>query len=211
MQTIYKEQAMKREAVEWCQFYWYDTHIKNLPRILLIGDSIVLGYSRPVSELMCGRATVGFHATSKIVGDPAIYRELALALGDYPVDMIYFNNGLHGLDCDDDFYRKGLEDFTDFLRLTTKARLLWRNSTPVTVLGRPEEFDPVKNQTVLRRNKIAEEIMEKRGIPTDDLYSLAAKRPELSAKDGFHYTQEGVKVLSEHVSGYLTKVLLRQS
>lgn len=202
-----RKNMIKREQIEWCQFYWYDTPVKSLPRILLIGDSIVVGYGGMVADMMKGKATVGFYSTSKIVGDPAIYRELALALADYPVDLIYFNNGLHGLDCDDDFYKKGLEDFADFLRLNTKARLLWRSSTPVTISGNPEEFDPVRNQTVLRRNRIAEEVMSKRGIPADDLYSLVKNHPEFSSKDGFHYNDEGRKAQAEHIAAYLSDAL----
>jgi hypothetical protein len=75
---------IKREQIEWCQFYWYDTPVKNLPRILLIGDSIVVGYGGMVADMMKDKATVGFYSTSKIVGDPAIYRELALALAIIP-------------------------------------------------------------------------------------------------------------------------------
>ena len=199
---------MKREQTEWCQFYWYDTPLKDLPRILLVGDSIVVGYGWLVAGLLKGRAAVSFYATSKIVGDPTMYREVALALADYPVDMIYFNNGLHGLDCGDDLYRRGLEDFTDYLQLTTKARLFWRNSTPVTVQGKPDEFDP-RNRIVLRRNEIAEKIMLARGIPVDNLYGVIVERAEFSAGDSFHYNKKGNAFLAEHVAAYLSEVLPR--
>ena len=59
---------MKREKIEWCQFYWFDTPERHLPRILLIGDSIVVGHGQAVARRLQGVATVGFYATSKIAG-----------------------------------------------------------------------------------------------------------------------------------------------
>lgn len=41
---------MKREKIEWCQFYWFDTPERHLPRILLIGDSIVVGHGQAVAR-----------------------------------------------------------------------------------------------------------------------------------------------------------------
>ena len=41
---------MQRESIEWCQFYWFDTAAVHLPRILLIGDSIVAGHRQALAE-----------------------------------------------------------------------------------------------------------------------------------------------------------------
>lgn len=198
---------MKRETIEWCQFYWYDTEKTCLPRILLIGDSIVVGHAREVAHRMEGFATVGFYATSKIAGDPAIFRELALALADEPVDLVCFNNGLHGLDCSDTFYRDGLTLFTDTLRHSTSAMLVWRTSTPITEQGNPARLDAEKNDIVLRRNTIASEIMAERNIPVLDLYTPMLGHPELRRPDGFHYLEAGVNLQAEIVSAYLKDLL----
>lgn len=198
---------MNREEIEWCQFYWFTTGNHDLPRILLIGDSIVAGHRGQVAERMKGKATIEAYSTSKIVGDPAIYRELALALADYPIDIIYFNNGLHGFSYDDAFYRRGMEEFVDFLRLNTKARLIWRSSTPITVKDNTEQLDPVKNEVVLRRNRIAEEIMKERGILIDDLYTPMLNHPEYRSKDGYHYQEAGVNAQADHIAAYLTALL----
>ncbi len=80
-----------RENTEWCKVYWYDTGNTKLPRVLLVGDSIVAGYNDAVAKLLKGKATVAYLASYKCVGDPAIYRELeddyAKGLADY-VDAI---------------------------------------------------------------------------------------------------------------------------
>lgn len=202
---------MKREKVEWCQFYWFDTPERHLPRILLIGDSIVVGHGQAVARRLQGEATVGFYSTSKIVGDPAIYRELALALADESIDVILFNNGLHGIDCPDECYRAGLEAFADTLRHSTRAMLAWRNSTPLTVPDSPAELEPVKNAIVLRRNAIAAEVMAKRNIPTLDLYTAMLNHPEYRLADGYHYQETGIERQADLVAEYLRGMLARRN
>ena len=182
---------MRREKIEWCQLYWYDTDRPELPRVMLVGDSIVVGERDLLAKALEGQATVAAFSTSKIVGDPQFPRELDFALGDYPPDLIVFNNGLHGRNYDDGFYRRGLESAFDHLRGRLAVPLLWRNSTPITVAGHPEEFHPQDNALVLRRNQIAEEVASARGIPVIDLYTPMAAHPEYSRKDGYHYTPEG--------------------
>ncbi len=197
-----------RESTEWCQFYWYGTENKKLPRVLLIGDSIIVGSAPKVEKNLKGIINVGFYATSKIVGDPAIYRELGLALSEYAPDLIYFNNGLHGREYDIEFYRRGLEQFVDYLSLTDKAKLIWRSSTPISIPGRPEELDPCfsGNSLVIERNEAASAIMLKHKIPIDDLYSLLVGHPEYSNGDGFHYNEKGWTFIAKHISTIIKKL-----
>ena len=49
---------LDREKVEWSQHYWCDTDDNTLPRVLLIGDSIVAGHRFDVSDRLKGIATV---------------------------------------------------------------------------------------------------------------------------------------------------------
>ena len=181
---------MKRESTEWSQFFWFDTAVSHLPRILLIGDSIVVGHRETLAKRLRGRATLAAYATSKLVGDPAMSRELALALADGPVDLIVFNNGLHGLDAADDDYRRGLSSLVDTLRQSTTARLVWRNCTPITVPGRPGALGQA-NAIVERRNAIAADVMEAAGIPVLDLYAEMRAHPEYASGDGYHYNDLG--------------------
>lgn len=201
---------MKRESTEWCHFYWFGTGKPELPRVLLIGDSIIAGSAQEVANILNGKINVGYYSTSKIVGDPAIYRELALALGEYSPDLIYFNNGLHGRNCSIEFYRDGLEAFTDYLKLVSKAKLIWRNSTPITVIGKPEELDMNAdgNPLVIERNNVAAEMMKKHKIPVDDIYSLLVDHPEYSSGDGFHYNQEGRAFIAGHIANSVKKELV---
>lgn len=197
-----------RERIEWCRFYWFDTDKADLPRVLLIGDSIVAGYAPLVSEKLSDIATVGFFSTSLCVGDPAIYRQLNLAFAGYQFEWVHFNNGLHGMTTTEPDYGAGLEDFVDAIEeLAPKAQLIWRNSTPVTVKGEPTQFDPEKNPRVLERNRLATDIMTRREIPVDDLYSVAASDPAYAGGDGYHYSQQGNEALADHVANTIRKAM----
>ncbi len=199
---------MIREPIEWSQFYWYETDQPELPRVLLIGDSIVVGSREEVGKRLAGKATVGMMATSKIVGDPGYLLELELAFSDYLPQVIVFNNGLHGHDYTDDFYRDGLVVTIERLKAKCpNAKLAWRSSTPVTLKDKPAELDPVLNALVIRRNRIAAEVMEKQGIPVFDLYSQLLNHPELRLADGHHYLLEGYGYIADFLAPKILEML----
>ena len=71
-------------------------HAEDLPRVLIIGDSISIGYTLPVRKLLDGRANV--HRAAANCGPTTRGLEsLDAWLGDKPWDVIHFNWGLHDL------------------------------------------------------------------------------------------------------------------
>ena len=68
----------------------------KLPRVLLIGDSISIGYTLPVRELLKGKANL--HRIP-VNGGPTItgLEKLKGWIGDGKWDIIHFNWGLHDL------------------------------------------------------------------------------------------------------------------
>src|SRR5262245_53545807 len=70
-----------------------------LPRVLLIGDSISIGYTVPTQRLLKGQANV--HRVPEN-GGPTIngLKKIDQWLGDKPWAVIHFNWGLHDLRLD---------------------------------------------------------------------------------------------------------------
>src|SRR5205085_7354883 len=72
------------------------TDTPGLPRVMLIGDSISMGYTVPVRELLAGKANV-----HRVPGNAFSTREgladLSRWLGSEKWDVIHFNWGLHDL------------------------------------------------------------------------------------------------------------------
>ena len=69
-----------REAIEWCDIWISHANETNLPRVLLIGDSIARDYYPEVEKRFAGKAFVARLATSRFVADPVLLREIELVL-----------------------------------------------------------------------------------------------------------------------------------
>ena len=85
-----------QESIEWCDIWISHADETNLPRVLLIGDSISRDYYPGVEKRLAGKAYVARLSTSAFVSDPVLLKEIKMVLGEYQFDVIHFNNGMHG-------------------------------------------------------------------------------------------------------------------
>lgn len=121
----------------------------GLPRVLLIGDSISIGYTLPVRELLRGKANVHRvpgNASSSGHGLQLLDRWL----GDGRWDVIHFNFGIHDAKLPPEGNRHAsVELYANNLRLIvarlkrTGARLIWASSTPIPLGGESEPGSPL--------------------------------------------------------------------
>ena len=201
------QRVVPREASEWCNIWVSHADKGDLPRVLMIGDSISVGYFSDVEKQLAGKAYAARLSTSRCVGDPVLLAEVALVLGGASFDVIHINNGLHGVGpVSEREYAEFLPHFIEHIRrLAPRAKLVWASSTPWRVKGTPDKFDP-KNENVLARNRIAAGVMAAQGIPTNDLYSLGAEHPEYFA-DAVHYNADGKAAQGALVAKAIAKLL----
>lgn len=185
------QRVVPREASEWCNIWVSHADKSELPRVLMIGDSISVGYFGDVEKQLAGKAYAARLSTSRCVGDPVLLAEVALVLGGTSFDVIHINNGLHGVGLvSETEYAEFLPHFIEHIRrLAPRAKLVWASSTPWRIKGTNDKFD-AKNANVQERNRIAVRVMEAQGIPINDLYSLGAEHPEYFA-DAVHYNADG--------------------
>ena len=198
--------------------------VDGLPRVLLIGDSISVGYTVPVRTLMEGKANV--HRPLANCGPTtaglAKLSEWLETGGGKKWDVIHFNWGLHDLkylgpkganlqDPSDpanhqqvppDEYRKNLTVLVKQLQ-ETGAKLIWRNTTPV-----PEGARGRAVGDSMKYNEIAAEIMKDAEIEIHDLYSFAKERQaEIQRKADVHFSPEGSEVLASDVVRVISDAL----
>ncbi len=193
-----------------------------LPRVLLIGDSISIGYTLPVRKLLAGKANV--HRI------PANARHTGIGLekidewlGDGKWDVIHFNWGLHDLcyrstdpgapkrndkangklDLTFQEYQQNLRRLVGILK-ATGADLIWASTTPVPD-GEPGRFKGDE----IKYNKAAKKIMEENGVMINDLYAHAMRKlSEIQQPNGnVHFTPEGSEYLAERVAASIQRVL----
>ncbi|QDT64307.1 SGNH/GDSL hydrolase family protein [Calycomorphotria hydatis] len=172
------------------------------PRVLLVGDSILNGYQRSVIAALEGKAYVDtwvnpYHQSQHV------NNLLAKVLEHGPYDVVHFNLGLHG-------WQEGRIKPGTFKPLTKAyveviqqklphAKIIWANSTPVTVKGDPESLEPEINPVIVEHNRMAAEVMEEMNIPTNDFYGLLVDKLELARGDMFHWNRPAYELLSQQV------------
>lgn len=195
--------------------------VDGLPRVLLIGDSISIGYTQPVRELLAGKANV--HRIP-VNGGPTSrgVSQLAAWLGDSPWDVIHFNFGLHDLvymgpdgkrGVDPELpgahhqvalpdYEKNLTEIVALLK-TTGAKLIWCHTTPV-----PEGTGNRVADESVSFNRVAAAVMEKAGVPVNDLHSHASVRlGDVQRPANVHFTEAGSRYLAKKVAAEIEQAL----
>jgi lysophospholipase L1-like esterase len=175
--------------------------------VLLIGDSISCGYGPKVITNLEGKVYVDRMANSRGVQDPILFKEIRMAIDDYAYKVIHFNNGLHAMHLSEKEYGKGLEKYVRMIEDHAQgARLIWASSTPIRKTSEGYPLDEKMNGIVLQRNVAAAKIMAEHQIPIDDLYSVVVDKPEFSAGDGYHYKEDGYKVLGKVVADKIDEI-----
>jgi len=138
-----------RERIEWCDIWITNADSNDLPRVLLIGDSITRGYFGGVEKALDGKANCARLTTSRCICDPVFFDELEMVLRQYPFDVIHFNNGLHGWGYSEAQYREAFPKLLDTLRRENpNARLIWTTTTPVRTRSDLDQLDEKTQRNV---------------------------------------------------------------
>jgi len=187
----------------------------GLPRVLLIGDSISVGYTLPVRELLDGQANV--HRIPEN-GGPTTRGVAAMDkwLGEGRWDVIHFNWGLHDLKRNPDGkHQVPIEEYEKNLRAlvarlkTTGATLIWCATTPV-----PEGNlnPPRRNADVIAYNAAAKKVMDENGVEINDLYEFALPRlQEIQLPVNVHFSRPGSRALAGEVAQAIEEALAKRA
>jgi len=201
--------APARESIEWCDIWISHANETNLPRVLLLGDSIARDYYPEVEKRLAGKAFVARLATSRFVADPVLLKEIELLLTQEKFDVIHFNNGMHGWQHHEEEYRTAFPKLIKTLRKhAPEAKLIWATTTPLRN-GKDVTWDTkaeYSNERIAARNAIAAEIVGAQKIPTVDLNAAVRGRPEWHS-DNVHFSGEGSQILAAEVSAAVAKLL----
>lgn len=184
----------------------------DLPRVLIIGDSISMGYTPEVQDFLKGKANVHRvpgNASSTGFG----LANLEKWLGKESWNIIHFNFGLHDAKLPPegvrhsppDVYEKNLRAIVMRLK-KTNARLIFATTTPVPNGGNlaPDR----KFGDVARYNEIALKVMKEEGVLIDDLNKTIAPLVDKVQKPrDVHFTKEGSRILGEAVAKSIVEAL----
>jgi acyl-CoA thioesterase-1 len=190
------------------------------PRVLLLGDSISIGYTPFVQEMLKGEAVVvrpmrpngtAENCSGTTNGVKQVDRWLAIDGGKW--DVIHVNFGLHDLkhvdpktgaaspsetdppQADPAKYEKQLREIVGKLK-RSGAKVIVATTTPYPAGVKP--FRAVEDAA--KYNEIALRIAKENDLAVDDLYAFALPRlKEIQRPVNVHFTPEGSKALAGEV------------
>jgi hypothetical protein len=195
---------------------------KELPKALLIGDSISLGYTPHVVAALKGKVEVKHHRGNAQHTGTGL-NMLDRWIGETKWDVIHFNWGLWDLcyrhpkskeqgrrdkkrgmlTTSLEQYEKNLDQLAARLK-KTKSKLVWAHITtvPKNEAGRKVGDDDKYNEAAAR-------VMKKHGIEINDLNALTDSFPAelFTAPGNVHFKTEGSKELGQAVALKIAEAL----
>ncbi|MBN1911808.1 MAG: SGNH/GDSL hydrolase family protein [Pirellulales bacterium] len=197
----------------------------KLPNVLLLGDSISIGYTVPVRKLLDGKANV-YRPQGNCCYSAYGVKNIEKWVGKRRWDVIHFNWGIwdtHMMDKDNQLVRGPNESKYAPGELTiratpeqyaanlkkilatlesTGATLIWANTTPV--MGRQGD----RFEDIVRHNRAAATLMRQHDIPINDLYQLVLPHAaDWQTQDQVHYTPQGYTHLAHQVADKINEAL----
>ncbi len=185
------------------------------PRVLILGDSISMGYTELVRKQLEGTADV-FRPRENCQHTAYGLTRLETWLGDAKWDVIHFNWGIWDTHMVSDKgalisneakfdgvmhirhtpeqYRANLVKLVEAME-KTGAKLIWASTTPI-MSRTGKRFDDIKNF-----NAVAESVMKEHKVAINDLYTLVLPNAkEWQAGDKAHFNGLGNQNLARQVT-----------
>ena len=179
-------------------------------KVVLIGDSIRMGYQQLVAQKCHG---------AEVWGPTQNCRHSLWALDHFQEwvvaqepDLIHVNFGIHdaSLQPDGDHqillpqYRLCLRRFIDKVQELRKPKMIWAATTPLYASepGKPMAQWPIKEGAeIATYNAAALEIAQSEGLPVNDLHNVIVRNDftKCLKEDGCHMTEFGNDVLADAV------------
>lgn len=188
--------------------------LQHKPRVLIIGDSISIGYTPYVQRALAGQAEV-VHNAGNAQDTVNGLKNLESWLADGKWDVISFNFGLWDLcyrrpgpvtqeNRDKvngaiavplNAYEQNLQAIATRLK-STGAKVIFQNITVV-----PAQEPGRYSDDVGRYNRVAADVMKRLDIPVNDLQGASAALPDVMRESNtdVHYTESGYAQIAQSV------------
>ena len=189
--------------------------MKNL---LLIGDSIRMGYDKSVRKTLEGKANVIFPEENCRFASYLLrnFHEYLKDVKGEDIDVVHWNAGLW--DCLRLFEEEPhtpIEVYAYYIdrlcirikKLCPNAKVIFATSTKVLSEKMDKNFKRY-NEEIQKYNDAAVEVVKKHGFSVNDLYAVSDKLPEEAHSDAVHYyTPMGTEAFTNAVLSLVVPAL----
>ena len=182
-------------------------------KVMLIGDSIRLGYQAKVTELLAGKATVAGPGENCRFSAYTLFN-LAAWVPDDDYDVIQWNNGQWDTaHMPDGLIHTSLPNYLELqeriarILLKKTKRLVFATTTPVW----PEFFtsaarNPRRNEDITAYNRAATDLLSPLGVEINDLYPCVAEDiKRYISSDMVHLTQAGNELCAGRIAAVINR------
>ena len=191
----------------------------DLKRVILLGDSIRIGYSPYLCKELSGVADVRY-PQENCRNTQFTYIGLSWwkDLFDCPekVDLVYWNNGHWDIAHwgGDRLSLNSVDQYAEMLErihcrlnsLFPNARIIFSTTTPSNPNG-ITGVNPRTNEEIIKYNSKAKRILEKRGVIIHDLFEMLKDKDESFYSDYCHLTPQGFEYLGKVIAQFIIKNL----
>ncbi len=189
-----------------------------MKKVLLLGDSIRMGYDKTVKKTLGGRAEVYFPSENCRFASYLLryFHEYLKLDEERRADVIHWNAGLW--DClrlfEEDVHTP-IEIYSYYIdrvcarmkKLCPNAKIIFATSTSVQSEKMGAKFKRY-NEDIEEYNRVAVEIVKKYGFEVNDLYALSLSLPEEAHSDAVHYyTPYATEKFTNQVLSYILPAL----
>jgi lysophospholipase L1-like esterase len=189
-----------------------------LPAVILIGDSIRMGYQAVVAGELEGTAEIWGpeqnggnsanllnHLDEWVLGREAAVVHVNCGLHDLRRE---FGSARHAIEPEE--YARNVRQILGRLKAEFRGQVVWATTTPVNEQWHHANkgFDRFAAD-VDEYNRLAAGIAGELEVPVDDLFSVVAEagRDRLLREDGVHFTEAGSALLGKVVADFIRPYL----
>lgn len=184
----------------------------TLKRVLILGDSISMGYRELVKELLNGEAEVFFHEENGRFSGFTLWQANQWVYNNGSPDVVHWNNGIWdiGIEPPLDGNFAPINEYLDHLRRTVE---LFRQAGNTKIIFAATTYQKPKSkktcqEDVERYNTMAQALMQTMGVEINDLGAITkAHLEEYICEDYVHLTEAGACACAEQVSNAIRKHL----
>lgn len=199
--------------------------LQGLKKVVLIGDSIRMGYQPFVMKELESVATIWAPDENGKTTDNVIYNLNSWVKNQNP-DIVHINAGLHDIRTlswelgpghtivKPKHYQENLETIFSWINKYVGCRIIWATTTPVIDEKAKKAHQKARDYTrhdsdVQKINLMAKRIAKKYNIPVNDLYSFVKEKVGLQeiGDDGVHFTKSGYEQLGAKVADMIRENL----
>lgn len=188
--------------------------------VLLLGDSIRLGYAPFVKEELQTAANVVYPEENgrftqytyirlsawktELVEDAESVKVVHFNNGHW--DVAHWNNDPQSLNTKESYCAMLRRIHARLREMYPNAKLIFATTTPMNPAGIQGE-NRRTTEEIIPYNAAATAVMRELGVPVNDLFALMQNAPARLYADHCHYTEEGFRMLGHQVAGVIRSYL----